>query len=268
MTGQDHGDDRKKDFVCFLQRLVDLLRPAPDGIEFKEQDHFALMCLCFLSRQTRHAEAVIRLKDHPDAELITRSMVEGLVQFLWTAGDPGPRARRWREYAAVYDWKLFHQKRENGEEVPEKEAEEIRARMELHGDQFLTARGRQADASERPLGPTCYHDNWYGGGKLRDLFGDVQAQRLYDIPYGAFSAWHHWDISSLAARFEWSNDPLLFTFSLEGPSVGTVPVAFQCLLRTGQVADSHLSLGIGEELSELKAEYLERFDGSGTRDIP
>lgn len=262
MMGQDDGDDRNKDFTSLLQRLVVLVRPAPDGIEFKEQDHFALMCLCFLSRQTGHAEAVVRLKDHPDAELITRSMVEGLVQFLWTAGDPAPRARRWREYAAVYDWKLLHEKREKGEEVPEMEAEEVRARIELLGDQFFTSRGRQADASDRPLAPAYYHDNWYGGGKLRALFGEVKAERLYDIPYGAFSAWHHWDISSLADRFEWSNDPLRFTFSLEGPSVGTFPVAFQCLLQTAQIADRHLSLGIGDELSELEAEYFERFGGS------
>lgn len=125
------------------------------------------------------------------------------------------------------------------------------------GDQFLSRKAQEDD--ERPGPPKAYHDNWYGGGNLRQLFEVVRAEPLYSGPYGLFSAFHHWEISSIGRSLSWSDDPPTFTFTLDAPDQGVFPVAIQSLFESAEITDRHFRLGGDERLTAFRKSYVGRF---------
>ena len=110
-----------------LGELLALLQPMIHDRALLTEDHYGLMCLFFLTRQVEHGESLLKIRPSFDCELIARSMLEGYCQHAWAAGDPENRGTRWRGYAYVHDWVLLHDKKEQGETVPEEEEEGIRA---------------------------------------------------------------------------------------------------------------------------------------------
>ena len=79
-------------------------KPPLDNSDFKE------MYLHFLSKQITHMDSILLLKDSRDSLLIARSMLEGLVLLMWTAGESKERAKLWKSYAYVVDYKTIKRK--------------------------------------------------------------------------------------------------------------------------------------------------------------
>src|SRR3989339_687799 len=79
----------------FVDRLFLLANEAMHThICYDEADHLAFMSLSFVSKQIDHLKTIRILVDmgqHKDAELIARSMIEGLFLLLWAARDPSTR---------------------------------------------------------------------------------------------------------------------------------------------------------------------------------
>jgi len=92
-----------------LSQLLDLVMEImKKPLETSEEDHFRSMAFCFLGRQVEHAKTILLLVDNEreiDAQLICRSMIEGLTQLLWTASDPQTRALLWRSYTFIEVWR-------------------------------------------------------------------------------------------------------------------------------------------------------------------
>ena len=251
---------QNKDLGHFLRRLVRLVEPQFEDVSFPEDDHFAFMCMCFLARQYEHSGSILTLGESLDADLIARSMVEGLCQLVWAANDPDDRAYRWRAFSAMYDFDLLKKREAWGEKIDESERHEVFARWEAVEHLFLTNAAKRARAKDDPDPPRPYHRNWFGGRSVRDLCGAVGAEQLYEGPYDFFSEWHHWGIGGIGRGLERRAGRV--TFSVGRQSATAYAVAIQSLLQTNVIADERVGMGMEEDLEGFRVEYVNRFQSA------
>ncbi len=96
------------------RELRDLAESMFKGtLEYRNDDAFGRMALCFFSRQIEHISGVIVLVhkgEYRNASLIARSMIKGLLQILWAAAEGDAkvcqdRANQWLEFSCVTSWK-------------------------------------------------------------------------------------------------------------------------------------------------------------------
>ena len=123
------------------------------------------MVLVFFSKQSEHLESLLALTEsHPsrDTALVARSMLEGLAQLLWAHQQPEERAKRWKAYAFVADWRLLRQKDEAGERTDPHTRNFIQEGLQRYGDLFLTKKAKRAKQAGQPLPFDPYHDAWTG----------------------------------------------------------------------------------------------------------
>ncbi len=104
--------DSLKDFCQELQKISSTIM----DVKFEDEDHLGFMGLCFLSKQTDHMSAILKLYPHPDIRLISRTMIEGLTQLLWCFRNPD-KAFQWRAFAWVSDWRLSKSMQTDGKSV-------------------------------------------------------------------------------------------------------------------------------------------------------
>ena len=80
--------------AAYLSRLLELVEQMMQGRTLSTTDHFGMMCLCCLTRQTEHGGSLVRIRPSLDCELIARSMLEGYCQLAWAAQEPEERGTR------------------------------------------------------------------------------------------------------------------------------------------------------------------------------
>lgn len=248
----------QQDLPSLRQWVNDLLRLANSVLEqaqYSEDDHFGFMALCFLSKQTSHTRSILTLGEAKDVGLIARSMLEGLCQLLWAANDPHTRALRWRAFAWVHDWRTMQTQIAAGESVNAEQGTAIEEALRHYGDQFLTRRARAArQGGERELDdPYC--SNWTGHS-VRQIFDWVKGERLYARLYKPFSDWHHWSPSGLATAVSSRQGGVVYSSTSVADAATALATAFQCLLRTIDLADGYLGLGFAPRVAELRRNYI------------
>jgi hypothetical protein len=111
------------------------------------------MAAQFLYKQMQHAQSVLDLVPRRDASLIARTMIEGLYQLLWTSQSAEERAKRWRSFAIMHDWRLIQGRLREGLPVPEAEVRRNAAGIKQFGNLHR----------KNPNSPDPYHRNWRGG---------------------------------------------------------------------------------------------------------
>jgi len=209
------------------------------------------MALCFVSRQIDHAEAILHLTRHPDIALVARSMIEGMCQLLWAAGNPEERARRWRAFSWVHDWRVMRSREALGEPTDESVRQKIEVALTEYGTQFLHTRRKQRDPPGDP-----YIVNWTGMS-VWALFHEVRGDVLYEQIYRLFSDWHHWGPGGIGSRIARTESTVAYGPLAEN-ELGTVLVAaFQSLFQSLQVLNSHLELGLEKQLALLESRFLQ-----------
>ena len=110
-----HRDPREVPFFQEqVKKLLILAGSAARNVHIREDDDLGFMAIQFLYKQMQHAESVLLLIPRRDAGLIARTMLDGLYQLLWTTHSPGDRARRWRSFSAIYDWRLIQRRLHEG----------------------------------------------------------------------------------------------------------------------------------------------------------
>lgn len=243
-----------------LQRLRNLAPSATP--ESRGSGPFAFLVAFFLWKQLDHADAILRLGVHRDADLIARSMIEGLCQLKWAAQDPDERGDRWRRFTWVHDWRLLQKKVRAGVPVSARLRRRIEEGVAKHAADFL--KKRKKTGSGRPPGPNAsttdpYVTHW-SRTSVNALCSAVQARPLYEWAYAQFSDWHHWSPGGFVRATRRSGNRITFTEPNEEDALPTYVVAFQCLFETLDVANKTLDLGLDAELRRSHDAYLRDLD--------
>ena len=231
-----------------VQKVLALAYKSANGIPVREDDDFGFMTTQFLYKQIEHAQSVLALVPRRDAGLVARTMIEGLYQLLWTFQAAEERARLWRSFAIIHDWRLIQGRRREGIPVPDAEVSRNEAGLQEFGN--LHRRKKPKSDSQDP-----YHQNWRGGVTLSDM-ADAVGRELYDGPYAELSDWEHWGVSGIGDAISRQDGHITINPDSDRVADLSLLAAFQCLLQTLEVANAHLSLNIKETIQTLREEFV------------
>ncbi len=242
--------------VPFLQEQVKKALALADtksrNVKIGEDDDLGFMSIQFLYKQIQHAESVLALIPRRDAGLIARTMIDGLYQLLWTVQLPGERAKLWRSFSVIHDWRLIQGRLREG--IPVDPAD-IRANEE----RVKTLGGPHRLKRPKPNSSDPYHRTWHGGVTLADMANAV-GRELYDGPYAELSDWEHWGVSGIGESIAREADRAFVSSSSDRVADLALLAAFQCLLQTLEVADIHLSLNLTDSIQTLGKTFRETLD--------
>lgn len=235
-----------------VEKVLVLADQKSRSISIREDDDFGFMAIQFLYKQIQHAESLLSLVPRRDAGLIARTMIDGLYQLLWTSHTSAERARRWRSYSIIHDWRLIQERLKEGIAVDEAEIKKNDAGIKAFGDIHRLKK-------PKPHSSDPYHKNWHGGIKLADM-ADVVGRELYDGPYAELSDWEHWGVSGIGEAISRKDDHAVVNTNSERVAGLSLLAAFQCLLQTLEVADAHLSLNITDLIHSFGKSFRETLD--------
>jgi len=235
-----------------VKKVLALAEEASRNISIQENDDFGFMAAQFLYKQMQHGESVLLLVPRRDAGLIARTMIDGLYQLLWASRAPEERAKLWRSFSIIHDWRRIQGQRKLGIPVDQ---EHIRRTEAL-----LNALGNAHRIKKPKLNqPDPYSKTWHGGVRLSDM-ADAVSRELYDGPYAELSDWEHWGVSGIGESIARENDRVIVNTDSDRIAGVALLAAFQCLLQTLEVADVHLSLKIRDAIQTLGEDFRKTLD--------
>jgi hypothetical protein len=237
-----------------MREMLSRVDSAILGLRFDEGDSFGLMLLCYNSRFTEHATAILQLQIHPDADLVARSALEGMWQLKWTSQDAAVRAHRWRTFAPVRDWRVLRQKREAGEAIDPRLEQVVADGMAAHGMLHTKPKARRKAASGGALPDDPYETRWHGM-TAKQLSDAVGAAQEYSEIYNFFSERHHWDLGDIIRRLGVDGQKMTWTSRSASGTLIACATVFSCYVEATQLLDAHFALGMQADL----AGYLARF---------
>ncbi|MGB3477925.1 MAG: DUF5677 domain-containing protein [bacterium] len=237
-----------------LCRLVDAFLTKCNTVKIKGQDDFAFMGLCFLNRQIKQSEVILKLIDKGydmDAQLINRSQMEGLVFFLWTANDRSKRALRWRTFGYIEEWRSIQRKIKIKKQYNKKRLTYLKRKLSEYGNIHLKKKAKSKAGIKDP-----YARYWYGELKIFDIMKDLDGEQLYDVIYRRYSAWHHWNPLPFEEVLISKDDKIYYSHSSDPTSATILAHGFQCLWRTTQIVNNHLNLNFDKKLNDINSEFI------------
>ncbi len=237
------------------RQLHALASEATRDVRYRADDDFAFMALSFLSKQLDHLQAILLLGLHRDATLIARSMLEGLSQLLWSTADKAGRARRWRNFAWVHDWRVMQAHVARGDSVDALLQQRIEDALHEQGAQFLTAKARRARDKGKEMPNDPYLINWTGLG-VAQLSRETKGEDLYKWIYSTFSDWHHWNTGGLGQAVEHHENQVTYSSPSPTQTATALAVAFQCVMQTLEIVNGHLELGMDLRMQTLLDRFL------------
>lgn len=235
-----------------VRKVLVLADQASRSIPIREDDDFGFMTIQFLYKQIQHTESLLSLVPRRDAGLIARTMIDGLYQLLWASHAPDDRAKRWRSYSIIHDWRLIQGRLKEGIAVDQADIQKNEASMKAFG-------GLHRLKKSKPNSSDPYHKNWHGGVSLADM-ADVVGRELYDGPYAELSDWEHWGVSGIGEAISREGNHVVVNTNSERVAGLSLLAAFQCLLQTLEVANAHLSLSIADAVHDLGKNFRETLD--------
>ena len=248
-----HRDPREVPFLHEqVKKVLALADMASRNVRIREDDDLGFMTVQFLYKQMQHAESVLALVPRRDAGLIARTMIDGLYQLLWTVQSPAERARLWRSYSVIHDWRLIQGRLREGVPV---DPTDIQAT-----ENGLMAFGSLHQLKKPKLNSSDpYHRTWHGGVRLADM-ADAVGRELYDGPYAELSDWEHWGVSGIGESIVQENGHGNVNSASDRVAGLSLLAAFQCLLQTLEVVAIHLSINITDAVHALGNEFRDTID--------
>ncbi|MDG4544025.1 MAG: DUF5677 domain-containing protein [Rickettsiales bacterium] len=218
---------------------------------FPKDDLAGRMITYFIFKQLDHAMSVIKLDPSMDAGLVSRTMIEGVINLSWALEKSSERVRNWFDYSAVYDFKLLEQQNSSGSFVSEKDKTEVNENYEQNAHTFLTKNGNK------------HHDNFRKGKSLRDIIqGNVSLEGFYSN-YQYFSDWAHWGSQSLRHAIIESVEDISYYESEHVYRVPALVIAFVSLLDIAVKTNEHFKLKHVEALEEISNKMFEDLKKTG-----
>lgn len=215
---------------------------------------FRLMCLSFLSRQFNHAQSLVALQNNRDMTLIARTMLEGMVLLMWVKQESSIRARLWRDFAFIHDWRLIKKHRESDIIVSDEVWERAEKMSRETGELFYTRQAREAIANSRPLPDDPYWKYWHSQERLNwfTIFKDVGHEDWYSNLYVGLCRWFHWESASIALSIKKEGKNFTFSLVREDDIYFAIMIEIICIHVTIQLTNIELSLGLSEELGRFR----------------
>ena len=242
-----------------LSQLLDLVMEImKEPLETSKEDHFRLMAFCFLGRQVEHAKTILLLIDNEreiDAQLICRSMVEGLTQLLWTASDPQTRALLWRSYTFIEVWKQIQRMKAIDEPVDENLLSYVNKGLSIYGELYYTRKARDKKEQNLPLPKDPYYKNWYGDNLL-NITKEVEGEPIYNEILRPQAAWHHWSSMSFGKIITIDNAVMSLSYFSSFTTAIILSCCLLCLGQTAELVNRHLKLNCGSRLEDMKNELI------------
>jgi hypothetical protein len=235
-----------------VKKALALAGEASQSISIEENDDFGFMTVQFLYKQMQHGESVLFLVPRRDAGLIARTMIDGLYQLLWASQAPEERAKLWRSFSIIHDWRRIQGQLKLGIPVDGDHIRRTEALLKVLGDPHRLKKPKLNR-------PDPYNKTWHEGVKLSDM-ADAVSRELYDGPYAELSDWEHWGVSGIGESIERENDRVIVNTDSDRIAGVALLAAFQCLLQTLEVADAHLSLKIRDAIRILGEDFRKTLD--------
>jgi hypothetical protein len=242
--------------VPFLQDQVNDVLALADcssrNITIRDDDDFGFMTIQFLYKQMQHAESILSLVPRRDAGLIARSMIDGLYQLLWAYRVPKERARLWRSFSCIQDWRTIQTRLSEGIPVNDEDVRRNDALLKEFGYLHLTKK-------LKPNSSDPYHKKWSGGISLSAMANEV-GRELYDGPYAELSDWEHWGVIGIGESISRKDDHATVISDSDRIAGLALLETFQCLFQTLEVADAQLSLNVTDIIQNLGRDFRQTLD--------
>jgi hypothetical protein len=233
-----------------VEKILVLAENSSRNIAIREDDDFGFMTIQFLYKQMQHTESILSLVPRRDAGLIARTMIDGLYQLLWASHAPEERARLWRSFSIIHDWRLIQARLTEGITVDEEVINNNKVRLREIGDLHRIKKSNALDP---------YHKKWHGGVHLTNM-ANVVGRELYDGPYAELSDWEHWGVSGIGESISRENDHATVNSNSDRIAGLSLLAAFQCLFQTLNVANVHFSRNITDTIQTLGKDFRETLD--------
>jgi len=226
--------------------------------EYRNDDHFAFMILCFLVKQKEHLNSVLTLVNagsYSDAMIISRNMVEGVGIILWISEDLQKRALQWRKYSLVTDYRLSLKKAKGDKSKIDKN---IIDRSLNEGCDFLKECYKKSKIQLKNLPPDPFKNTWLFNDvgeevKIYKFFGD-ENKVLYEI-YSEMSDWAHWNVGRIGTRIERINSEVGFYSSPVKDGCFALSSAILSMHYIIEVANKHLNLKLDKKIKQLMKNF-------------
>ena len=236
-------------------RAARLALKVVHSVRYSEDDHLAFMILAYLSKlieQARSVRILVRKAAARDAELVARSMMEGMATLLWAAQEPTTRPFQWRGFAYVVDFRLMETRRASGETIDPEDENRIQTFLSTHSATF--------EDPSRAGRPDPYYRTWRQGVTIREIFDSVDGEVLYRELYGPSSDWTHSGTESMGQAIQRAGSTVRWTHN-DAPTAATaLATAFQSLDAATRLAIAHFDAGkFRARLDSLRSSFVGRF---------
>jgi len=231
-----------------VSTALKLAAECSSGAQILEEDDFGFMAIHFLYKQMGHAESVQILAPRRDCCLVARTMIDGLYQLLWTYQDATERARRWRSFSIINDWRLIQEQLAMGLDADESAKRRTEAGLNEFGD--IHRKKKAAGSSQDP-----FHKTWHGSTRLPEM-ASLVGRDLYDYVYTDLSDWEHWGVRGIGDAISRDGNHILFTSHSERIACQSLAIAFQCVIQVVELIDHHLKLGKAEAINSLSNDFI------------
>jgi hypothetical protein len=260
------SDKTVSEFRVFTGELLGIANACFDGgIACAVGDDIGEMATLFTAKQAEHLVTIHALLDAEramDATTIARTMLEGLALLLWTAKEPGSRARAWRAYSLVVDLATLRERQRAGDVFDASIEAELAARLATDAALFLK---RGCD----PMQVSSYRTKWHldaDGKPLRiiDILRDVSDDRFVGL-YSDLSNWVHWNAKGIWGGLHRDAGRVRISWASNNASAKALAAGFQALVQSLEVLDAHLQLGQSESLKQISSRYVVQMSAPSTR---
>ncbi len=243
--------------IQFADKLIKLADATTRQANFGENDHLALMSLCFVCKQIEHLKSIIILSEsrqYRDAGLIARSMIEGLCILLWAARKPQERPLQWKSYAWVEDYKLMLKKEKAGEKIDPATKARIKEQLPIYGAYFLKNKKNQINSLH--LSSDLYRNKWIDQS-VYEVCKEVEGDLLYEAIYRETSQWIHWTIRGMSSAIRRNDSTFRYINTSEDMGATALASGFQSLFQSAKLLNGHMKLGFDNKLENIREEYAD-----------
>ncbi|MGD0566777.1 MAG: DUF5677 domain-containing protein [Candidatus Sulfotelmatobacter sp.] len=234
-----------------VKKILEFAIDSSRSITIQENDDFGFMTIQFLFKQIQHAESVLHLVPRRDAGLIARTMIDGLYKLLWASREHEERAKLWRSFSVIHDWRMIQARLKEGIAVDDKDIHKNEAGLKEFGILHFK--------NPKPNSPDPYNKYWHGRVKLSDM-AEVDCRQLYDGPYSELSDWEHWGLEGIGNSIEREHNRIIVNTDSDRITGVALLAAFQCLFETLRVADVYLRLHATDAIQALGDSFTGTMD--------
>lgn len=225
------------------------------SVRYSEDDHLAFMILAYLSKlieQARSVRILVRKGAARDAELVARSMMEGMATLLWAAQEPATRPFQWRGFAYVVDFRLMEKRKASGETVAPEDENRTLAFLSTHAATF--------EDPQKSGRPDPYYRDWRRGVTIREIFDCVDGDVLYQDLYRPSSDWTHSGTESMGRAIQRAGKTVKWIHRDASTAATALAIAFQSLTEVAKLAIQHFDVPkLQPRLESLRARFVSRF---------